>query len=298
MLYIWCNVAIDSRIICYTQLIGTSKKQSMDQKSPYFNFDEEIEITSINQLLELSKKVRHGSSDYHQILKENPLLVNPHLLPYHETTGIFRGQSNDWPLIPSSYRNLKIETKSDMNEVEKSYEFSKCNRDFNTFRGMASQENSSFPKSHIEQMCIAQHYGINTPLLDWTTNIFVAAYFALDLKGDDDNNKNLMPFIYHIKDERWLKTGIESEREIKLVDYSALVTALPIDRRIERQFSVFSFHPQPNLKPQKIPVTKYIISGNLFMELWKIMEGIGFSSPHLFPDYAGLVDRIKKGYMI
>jgi len=147
-------------------------------------------------------------------------------------------------------------------------------------------------------MSIAQHYGIKTPLLDWTTNVFVAAYFALDLKDEDDENINLEPFIYHLKDERWLKSGIESEEMIELVNYSALVNAFPLDRRIERQFSVFSFHPHPLLNPQKIPVNKYKISGDLFMELWKIMEGIGFSSAHLFPDYAGLVDRIKKGYMI
>jgi len=270
----------------------------MMKESPYFNIESESDINTISEFTDLSKKVSHGSFDYYLKLDENPLMVNPHLLPHHETTGIFRGQSQDWPLIPSSYRDLSYESVADISESKIKYEFIRSNRDFNTFREMASQQNSNFPKTPIEQMSIAQQYGIKTPLLDWTTNVFVAAYFALDLKGEDDENKNLEPFIYHLKDERWLKSGIESKKDIELVDYSALVQAFPLDRRIERQFSVFSFHPHPRLKPEKIPLTKYKLSGNLFMELWKIMEGIGFSSAHLFPDYAGLADRIKKGYMI
>jgi hypothetical protein len=59
-----------------------------------------------------------------------------------------------------------------------------------------SQHNKDFPISPIEPMVVAQHYGIKTPLLDWTTNIFVAVYFSLDLR-DEDEDKKLEPFIYH-----------------------------------------------------------------------------------------------------
>ena len=79
---------------------------------------------------------------------------------------------------------------------------------------------------------------------------------------------------------------------------SALVKPFPIDRRIERQFSMFSFHPHPLSKPKKVPVDEYTISGDLFMQLWELMEGMGFSSSHYFPDYSGLAERIKQGYMI
>jgi hypothetical protein len=82
------------------------------------------------------------------------------------------------------------------------------------------------------------------------------------------------------------------------VNYSAIIEAPPLDRRIERQFSVFSFHPYPLNKAQKIPLTKYIITGELYFELLKVLNGIGITSSNLFPDYAGLADRIKKGYMV
>jgi hypothetical protein len=79
---------------------------------------------------------------------------------------------------------------------------------------------------------------------------------------------------------------------------SAIIKTIPIDRRIERQFSMFSFHPLPMHNPEKLPIDEYKISGKLFMELWKLMEGMGFSSSHYFPDYAGLADRIKQGFML
>jgi hypothetical protein len=270
----------------------------MDDISPFFEIDEEATITSLKELLDLSKKSSFGSLTDALNLHLASTLINPDLVGYHETSGIFRGQAQDWPLIPVAYRNITYDLETNVTDMQMRLQYHISNHMFETFCTMASKQNKRFPKSPIERMCIAQHYGIATPLLDWTTNILVAVYFALDLKDEKILDKNLEPFIYHLKDERWLKSGIQNETDLFKVNYSALVNAPPLDRRIERQFSVFSYHPTPLNKPQKIPLSKYKISGDLFFELWKIMEGIGFSSSHLFPDYAGLVDRIKKGYMI
>lgn len=119
-----------------------------------------------------------------------------------------------------------------------------------------------------------------------------------DLKGEDDEEKNLEPFIYHLKDERLLHSGLSKDVNVEYMNESAFITPFPLDRRIERQFSVFTFHPHPSLNPTKIPIDKYKISGELFMEMFESLEGMGFSSSHLFPDYAGLADRIKQGFMI
>lgn len=257
----------------------------------YFKVNEIVNIESIEQLLELSTKKNYGLP-----IQESEDIVRSN--SFSNTSGIFRGQSNDWDLIPSSYRNINLDFDKENSETVKKYRYLSDNHEFFTFAELAGQQNYSFPKREIEQMILAQHYGIKTPLLDWTKNIFVAVYFALDLKSHGDEDKNLEPFIYHVRNEIILTTVSDSLLRTQEIKNSSLVLPFPIDRRVDRQFSVFTFHPHPLEKPIRIPVNKYIISGNLFHQLWKMMEGMGFSSSHYFPDYAGLADRIKNGYML
>jgi len=273
----------------------------MNKESPYFYVEKESTLSSIKELLELNKKRVYCEigKEYNNNNNGNSKLINSSCIctGSHETCGIFRGQAQDWPLIPSSYRKINDIPKVELSDFQKTLNYFSCNRQLTEFCKFASEQNNKFPKSKVEQMFIAQHYGINTPLLDWTTNIFVAAYFALDLRDDDDKIV-AEPFVFHLKDERHLHLKLETEENIASVKYSALVNPVPLDRRIERQFSVFSFHPHPALEPQKIPIDKYTISEDLYFDLWEIMDGLGYSSSHFFPDYAGLADRVKQHYMI
>ena len=271
----------------------------MDE-SKYFKIENKILIKSIDELIDLSIEKSYldkypGVIPQNENQQNNPFQIEI----TRSTSGIFRGQAQNWELIPSSYRNKKYNSLDKVtNETLIRYHYLSDNKDLNTFCDFAIQQNDKFPKSKVEQMVIAQHYGIKTPLLDWTKNIFVAIYFALDLRGKEDNNKNLEPFIYHLKDEKLLRQDIKNRQDIESIKDSAFVKALPIDRRVERQFSCFSFHPHPLYEPERIPIDEYQISGDLFMKLWKLMKGFGFSSSHYFPDYAGLAERIKQGFMI
>jgi len=268
----------------------------MENLSPYFNVIKESTLNSINELIELNKMKKYSEKGFEDIsLTSHPLTA--YFPRNHETCGIFRGQAKDWPLIPASYRNEDVKVETPINYILP-YRYGRCNNEMITFCKLAALQNHNFPSNPIDQISIAQHYGLKTPLLDWTTNIFVAAFFALDLRNNKDEAEFSEPYIYHLEDERLLQTGIENEKNIIQVNYSALVKPAMYDRRIERQFSVFSFHPHPLQKPEIIPVTKYKISGELFMELWKIMSGLGYSASHFFPDYAGIAEIVKSDYMI
>lgn len=274
----------------------------MGNASPYFYIENEIEIDSIEKLMELNKPKIYSELgiEYKPSFPINFESPDRQLFFQHTTSGFFRGQSCDWPLIPSSYRNLKPLTENDDEKFRRMYAFLHDNRELHTFCKFAAIQNRNFPKSTIEQISISQHYGIKTPLLDWSTNILVAAYFATSIKGDEDIPNSFQPCIYHLRDERHLKEIDNSiiKKEISDVNYSALVRPYLLDRRIERQFSVFSFHPHPLHKPDKIPIDKYTINLDFYFELTKLLEGFGYSSAHFFPDYAGLSERIKHEYSI
>jgi hypothetical protein len=263
----------------------------MKSESPYFYIERKIRLNSVKQLIDLSTGKYFSSPGkpfYQNFITDIP----------YSTSGIFRGQTYNWPLIPTSFRNRKYSKNENLSEFDKNYQTISDYSQLNTFCEVASQQNKDFPKAPIEQMIIAQHYGITTPLLDWTTNIFVAAYFSINEKGGNSDNSNFRPTIYHLRDERLLGDIKDHEFELKTIRNSCLIKPFPLDRRVERQSSIFTFHPFAFMVPPKIPVDEYQISISLFNYLVDTLGKIGYASSQLFPDYAGLADRIKQGYIL
>jgi hypothetical protein len=142
-------------------------------------------------------------------------------------------------------------------------------------------------------MSIAQHFGVPTPLLDWSQNIFAAVFFAIrDVFADPEFEKSLKVFVYHVLDERLLHAGIPEESNLADINRSAFVKPYPIDRRIERQRGVFTFHPYPTHRPRKVSARTYVLEYPLIAKLIALMKGFGFTEDYFFPDYAGIAHAV------
>ncbi|MDL1993506.1 FRG domain-containing protein [Vibrio parahaemolyticus] len=97
---------------------------------------------------------------------------------------IFRGQgSKEWKLAPSLTRMLK-QSEYKRNEWRDVTELHLA-RFKENIRGRANIDFHSAAKD--EFWAIGQHFGLATPLLDWTKSPFVASFFALNGCGDNDN---------------------------------------------------------------------------------------------------------------
>lgn len=83
---------------------------------------------------------------------------------------LFRGHANKgWAVVPSAFRQGVVGIKSDF-ELDRWKE--------------AAARFVERPQSDLEWLVLAQHYGVSTPVLDWSSNPLVALYFACQPAAD------------------------------------------------------------------------------------------------------------------
>ncbi|MDX6444983.1 MAG: hypothetical protein QOH71_2057 [Blastocatellia bacterium] len=255
--------------------------------NPYFALEDPEVIDDVERLLSLNLE-----KTYYRPGDETPItdILSAHSL--HKTAGIFRGQLNDWPLIPKSYRAIAYPTE-EITPIVRSFRWRQATREFWNFCERAEIQNPAFPSSLSDRMSIAQHFGVPTPLLDWTQSIFTAVFFAIrDVFSDSEFEKSLKVFVYHIIDEQLLRVGVPEDVDLADFDRSAFVKPYPIDRRIERQRGVFTYHPHLAQRPPKIAAKTYVLEWQLIEKLIGLMKGFGFTEDYFFPDYAGIANAV------
>lgn len=157
---------------------------------------------------------------------------------------LFRGQNMDMPLLPRIARVAMELRSEDPVKIEKMLfeNFTRLSVPYLQFPS---------PRSDWDRLAIARHYGLPTRLLDWTSNAFVALWFAVSSTPLKSKSSGVLWVLR--ADANDLKYPGEHETPFGL-ERTYIFQPSHIDKRISAQSGWFSIHKYVEKKNKYVPL--------------------------------------------
>jgi hypothetical protein len=185
---------------------------------------------------------------------------------------LFRGQADaSWKLLPKAGRLP--------------YSLVEDRQVFESWKRRAIEHIRILPNSDWEWLAVAQHHGLVTRLLDWTTNPLNAAFFAVREARQSDAVIHAARF----------NLRVETEAEPNPMHYTGVGIYWPpgMVPRITRQGGLFTIHGNPSIPLEARPtgltdLARIVIPNESRDPLLRELSYYGINAVTLFPDLDGL----------
>jgi hypothetical protein len=136
---------------------------------------------------------------------------------------VWRGQRKDedsgWFLQSSFDRSVKCRDQQDRTQ--------KLKKHLRNFKGVMNKSYpNALPPDDIDIWALGQHYGLKTPLLDWTLSPYIAAYFAFVERIKQDDRDDNYRYVYALSrtlerlqsKRKKAKQVLSSDRSVPFID--------------------------------------------------------------------------------
>jgi hypothetical protein len=142
------------------------------------------------------------------------------------------------------------------------------------------------PSSEWEWLMLAQHHGVPTRLLDWTTNPLVALFFACRGDWDSDGGVYVLPNLPE------LETDVVRDPFRVGVDYC--IRPPHISPRVAAQSAYFTVSKDPTKPLAEHPARRIAVRAVTKRGLLRQIARYGINEASLFPDLDGLARDLRQ----
>jgi hypothetical protein len=201
---------------------------------------------------------------------------------YPSPRWVFRGQSQRWPLLSTIGRMKPYQPELEAQIL-------------NVFRRAAVQ---FVPREAIQNpwdlLALAQHHGLPTRLIDWTTNALVAAYFASQRSPNGKRDGEIIA----VEATRIGFLDVELAGSHPLdIQKAGFVFTSAVATRIVAQKGLFGVHPEPT-RPWRLrnQTRRFIIPAEMKSDFQRALFSMGMDAAFVMADLDGLSKTLKWRY--
>ncbi len=211
-----------------------------------------------------------------------------------------RGQSQNYPLLPSALRrDSSGNRKYAKREIKNFLEQFKIN----SYQYMPTPWDV---RNDVEWMLYAQHYGIPTRLMDFTTSHITSLLFAVEKSFQHESDKDavvyfLSPEMLNMKHKQQMSIiNISNENESSLdgLDGPVVIQGRKINPRVNAQKGLFVLfqdddNPLENINDDSI-LKKLIIKSDYTKSMLASLYSMGITFTHIYPE----LDSVAKDILL